>query len=40
MESVVTKGTGGRGAVAGYSIGGKTGTSEPTDDKKETEGYV
>lgn len=29
MESVVTKGTGGGVKVAGYSIGGKTGTSEP-----------
>lgn len=29
MESVVYDGTGGRGKVEGYSIGGKTGTSEP-----------
>lgn len=29
MESVVYQGTGGRGKVEGYSIGGKTGTSEP-----------
>ncbi len=40
MESVVTKGTGGRGAVAGYSIGGKTGTSEPIAGKEDTDGYV
>ena len=29
MESVVNDGSGGRGKVAGYSVGGKTGTSEP-----------
>ncbi len=39
MESVVTKGTGRNAAVSGYSIGGKTGTSEPTENKKD-EGYV
>ena len=38
MESVVTKGTGGRAKVSGYSIGGKTGTSEPISDSKA--GYV
>lgn len=39
MESVVTKGTGRHGAVNGYSIGGKTGTSEPTENNKD-DGYV
>lgn len=39
MLSVVTDGTGRNAKVAGYSIGGKSGTSEPRPDKKE-EGYV
>lgn len=39
MLSVVTDGTGKRAQVAGYSIGGKSGTSEPTQDKIE-DGYV
>ena len=39
MESVVTTGTGKNAAVTGYSIGGKTGTSEPTEANAH-EGYV
>ncbi len=39
MKSVVEHGTGYRGAVTGYTVGGKTGTSEPPDGK-EDEGYV
>lgn len=39
MESVVTQGTGRNAAVKGYSIGGKTGTSEPTEANAH-EGYV
>ena len=39
MLSVVTEGTGGHAKVEGYSIGGKSGTSEPTE-SKEAEGYV
>ena len=39
MESVVTDGTGGYAKVAGYSVGGKTGTSEPSPGKEE-EGYT
>ena len=39
MLSVVTDGTGRSAQILGYSIGGKSGTSEPRPDKKE-EGYV
>ncbi|MGN1327254.1 MAG: peptidoglycan D,D-transpeptidase FtsI family protein, partial [Clostridia bacterium] len=39
MESVVTDGGGQSGAVAGYSVGGKTGTSEPDPNHPE-DGYV
>lgn len=39
MESVVTDGTGTTGAVKGYSVGGKTGTSEPPIENKDF-GYV
>lgn len=35
MKSVVTDGGGQYGAVKGYTIGGKTGTSEPNPDKPE-----
>ena len=38
MESVVVEGGGKYGQVAGYTIGGKTGTSEPTE-KNKSEGY-
>lgn len=39
MQSVVDDGGGSLGAVKGYSVGGKTGTSEPNPDHPE-DGYV
>ena len=39
MQSEVEVGTGKRGLVAGYSVGGKTGTSEPSQSNTE-DGYV
>lgn len=39
MQSVVTDGTGRHAAVTGYSIGGKSGTSEPTKGNEKA-GYV
>ena len=39
MQSVVTDGTGKRAQVAGYSIGGKSGTSEPRPDRVQ-DGYA
>lgn len=40
MENVVSEGTGKTGKVEGYTIGGKTGTSEPAPGKEETDGYI
>lgn len=40
MLSVVEEGTGGRAKVTGYEVGGKSGTSEPTEDRKEIDGYT
>ena len=39
MLSVVEEGTGGRAKVTGYEVGGKSGTSEPTENNKE-DGYT
>ena len=40
MLSVVEEGTGGRAKVTGYEVGGKSGTSEPTEDRKDIDGYT
>ena len=40
MQSVVVNGSGSRGAVTGYTVGGKTGTSEPRSGREEIDGYV
>ncbi len=40
MQSVVEDGSGYRAAISGYTVGGKTGTSEPPTGKEAEEGYV
>lgn len=40
MQSVVEFGTGKRAAVTGYTVGGKTGTSEPRAGREDIDGYV
>lgn len=40
MQSVVEDGTGKKGAVTGYTVGGKTGTSEPRAGREDIDGYV
>lgn len=40
MQSVVEYGTGWRGGVTGYTVGGKTGTSEPRAGREDIDGYV
>lgn len=40
MQSVVEDGTGRRAAVTGYTVGGKTGTSEPVSGREDIDGYV
>lgn len=40
MQSVVEGGSGWRGGVAGYSIGGKTGTAEPRAGRENIDGYT
>ena len=40
MQSVVEDGTGWRGGVTGYTVGGKTGTSEPISGREDIDGYV
>ena len=40
MQSVVEDGTGRRASVTGYTVGGKTGTSEPRSGREDKDGYV
>ena len=40
MHSVVEEGTGGKAKVTGYEIGGKSGTSEPIEARKDIDGYT
>lgn len=40
MQSVVEEGTGYRASVTGYTVGGKTGTSEPRFGREDIDGYV
>lgn len=40
MQSVVENGTGWRASVTGYTVGGKTGTSEPRSGREDIDGYV
>ena len=40
MQSVVEEGTGYRASVTGYTVGGKTGTSEPRSGREDIDGYV
>lgn len=40
MQSVVEDGTGWKGGVSGYTVGGKTGTSEPRAGREDIDGYV
>lgn len=40
MEYVVESGSGWRGGVTGYTVGGKTGTSEPRSGREDIDGYV
>lgn len=40
MHSVVELGTGGKAKVTGYEVGGKSGTSEPIEARKDIDGYT
>lgn len=40
MQSVVEDGTGYKASVTGYTVGGKTGTSEPRAGREDIDGYV